>query len=105
MTHDQWVGTLKKSAELGDWQWEVYLTGDQLELVHDGHHSKYFFRMEIGINQDTGNFVVVGYTETFGGYENPPDTDEWYPENEFASVHDAIAFAVKSDHDFFNGQE
>jgi len=120
MGYDEDVGketTVKKLGTLTFpkplWQWEIEVWGDGDErhsqiAVESGSPEggpRYFYRMEVGINSDTDNFVVVGYRQVGGwGYDNPPDVDEWHPEEEFASVGDAIEFAQQKDLEFFNAQ-
>lgn len=105
------IGTIT-FQETSKWQWDM-------EAWKDGEHQhvqlaieattpdspRYFFRIEVGINEETNKFVVVGFRSFGGGYHNPPDVDEWHPENEFATMGEAVAFAEQKDTEFWNAQD
>lgn len=107
------LGTLKHPDWKWEWTMEEIAVGQgqapETQLVAETAKPKtsprYFFRMEIGVNRDTNKYVVVGYKAVKGfGYDDPPDVDEWHPEEEFATLNEAVAFAERSDTDFYNAQ-
>lgn len=111
MTTIKKLGTLKYPKPSWEWEIEAWGEGDdrhtQLAVESGAPEGgpRFFYRMEVGLNRDTNKFVVVGYQKVGGwGYDNPPDVDEWHPEQEFVSVGDAIDFAQTKDTEFFNEQ-